>query len=91
MALVPDPPTPAARPKPEQMAVTGPLGGPSYAYRGAIIDCQPGGYVCVLKMPGHPLNDHRFGAVGTVTALVDLWLDDLQLPSYMRPMPPAKP
>lgn len=28
-----------------------PLSGPSYAYRGAVIDCQKGGHVCVLQMP----------------------------------------
>ena len=55
MASFPDPPAPAARPEPEQTALPGPLGGPSYGYRGTVIDCQKGGHVCVMKMPEHPL------------------------------------
>ena len=72
MALFPDPPTPAAWPEPEQNAWTAPLSGPSYNYRGAVIDCQTGGHVCVLKMPNHPLQGRGFGALGTITPLADL-------------------
>lgn len=84
MVLFPDPPAPAARPKPEQTAAEGPLGGRSYRYRGAAIDCQKGGHVCTLRMPDHPLHDRGFGSVGTVTTLVDLWLDERRLPNHMR-------
>ena len=90
MALFPDPSAPAARPEPEQTASPGPLGGPSYSYRGAVIDCQKGGHVCVLKMPDHPLHGRGFGALGTITPLVDLWLDERRLPSYMRAVKPAR-
>ena len=90
MALFPDPPAPAARPELEQTALSGPLGGPSYSYRGAVIDCQKDGHMCVLKMLDHPLNGHGFGALGTVTPLVDLWLDDLSLPRHMRGMPSVR-
>ncbi|MBL6459264.1 hypothetical protein JMJ55_28485 [Belnapia sp. T6] len=57
-------PLPApARPEPEQTAAAGPLGGPSYARRGAVIDCQKGGHVCTLRMEGYPLDGHGFGSV----------------------------
>ena len=61
-----------ARPEPELTAAEGPLGGPSYSYRGAVIDCQKGGHVCLLRMPEHPLHGHSFGVAGTITPLVDL-------------------
>jgi len=32
----------------------------------------PGGYVCGLFMPEHPLHGRNFGVVGTVTSLVNL-------------------
>ena len=67
----------------------GPLGGPSYAYRGATIDCMKGGYVCRLQMPAHPLHGRSFGVAGTITPLVDLWLDEGRLPGYMRVVPKA--
>ncbi len=35
-------------------------------------------------MEGHPLHGHSFGVVGTVTALVDLWVDIRGLPEHMR-------
>jgi hypothetical protein len=84
MALFPDPPAPGAHPKPEQTVAKGPLGGPSYRYRGAVIHCQNGGHVCTLRMPDHPLHDRGFGSVGTIAPLVDLWIDERRLPSYMR-------
>jgi hypothetical protein len=34
---------------------------------------RPGGHVCGLFMPAHPLHGRNFGVVGTVTSLVDLW------------------
>ena len=45
---------------------------------------QKGGHVCILRMPDHPLHGRGFGALGTITQLVDLWLDERRLPSYMR-------
>ena len=42
-------------------------------------------------MPDHPLHGSTFGVVGTVTLLVDLWVEERRLPGYMRAMPKAKP
>ena len=86
---------PLIPPEPEraklvETALDGSLGGPSYAYRGAVIDCLKGGHVCRLVMPEHPLHDHSFGAAGTITPLVDLWLNEGRLPRYMRAVPKAK-
>jgi hypothetical protein len=38
-------------------------------------------------MPAHPLHGHSFGVAGTITPLVDLWLDAGRLPRYMRAVP----
>lgn len=73
----------------EETTATGPLGGPSYGYRGAVIDCMKGGHVCRLLLPAHPLTGMSFGVTGTVTPLVDLWLDEGRLPAYMRAIPRA--
>ena len=72
------------RPEPELTAEAGPWGGPVWRYRGAEIRCLKGGHVCALLMKGHPLDGHTFGVVGTVTPLVDLWIRERRLPSYMR-------
>jgi hypothetical protein len=40
--------------------------------RGAVIDCQKDGHICMLQMPDHPLDGVGFGVVGTITPLVDL-------------------
>ena len=80
-SMFPDPPEP---PQLVQTAEQGPWGGPTYSYRNAHTECAPGGHVCGLFMPEHPLHGRNFGVVGTVTALVDLWADTGQLPSYMR-------
>jgi hypothetical protein len=82
--FVDEPPQAASRPGPEQTAAHGPLGGPSYTYRNAGIDCLKGGHVCLLRMASHPLDGRSFGVVGTITPLVDLWLDEGRLPNYMR-------
>ena len=72
----------------EQLAATGPWGsGPSYRYRGAEIRCMPGGHVCALFMPEHPLHKSTFGAPGTVQPLVDLWLDEHRLPPHYQAVP----
>ncbi|MBL6082539.1 hypothetical protein JMJ56_31740 [Belnapia sp. T18] len=72
-----------------------PSGGAAQPYRGddgrgAIIDCLKAGHVCLLRMPGHPLDSHGFGVVGTITPLVDLWVEEQRLPKYMRAVPMAK-
>ena len=90
MTNVPDPPTLVACPKPEQTAGVGPLGGPSYKYRGATIDCQPGGYTCTLRMPDYPFHGWGLGSVDVITMLVDLWLEQKRMPKYMRVVPPAR-
>ena len=72
------------RPEPELTAEAGPRGGPVYRYRGAEIRCDEGGQVCGLFMEGHPLHGRSFGAVGTVTPLVDLWVDIRGLPEHLR-------
>jgi hypothetical protein len=82
MTLFPDPPPPLLVPtrlEPEQTAADGPLGGPCYSYRGAVIDCQKGSNVCTLRMSDHPLDGQGFGCVGTITPLIDLWLDERRL------------
>jgi hypothetical protein len=76
-----------ARPFPTETATAGPWGGPTYSYRGARIECLPGGHVCDLFMEGHPLDGWTFGVVGTVTPLVDLWVEERRLPAYMRAVP----
>ena len=38
-------------------------------------------------MPDHPLNGSTFGVPGTLTKLVDLWVEERRLPSYMRAVP----
>ena len=86
MALFLDPPLPAARPEPELTAAEGPWGGPTYSYRGAEIRCAKGGHVCGLFMEGHPFHGATFGAVGTVTLLVDLWIEGRLLP-HIRAVP----
>ena len=68
-SMFPDPPEP---PQLVQTSAQGLWGGPSYAYRGARIECAPGGHVCGLFMPEHPLHGRNFGVVGTVTPLIDL-------------------
>jgi hypothetical protein len=78
-------PEPPPLPQPVQTAAQGPWGGPTYSYRGARIECLPGGHVCALFMPEHPLHGLTFGVVGTITPLVDLWTDESRLPAYMRP------
>lgn len=77
---------PSQRPEPEQTAAVGPWGGPSYTYRGARIECLPGGHVCGFTMDGHPLSGKgTFGVVGTITPLIDEWLDHGRLPVHRRP------
>jgi hypothetical protein len=39
---------------------------------------------------GASLNRLNFGAVGTITLLVELWVDEQKLPKYMRVVPKAK-
>ena len=73
-----------ARPEPELVTAEGPWGGPVYRHRGAEITCTKGGHVCELRMPGHPLDGWSFGVVGTVTPLVDLWVEERRLPAYFR-------
>ena len=81
------PPNQPERPSPTETAAQGPWGGPVYSYRGAEIRCLKGGHVCALLMEGHPLHGATFGVVGTVTPLVDLWVEERRLPSYMRAVP----
>ncbi len=76
-----------ARTEPELLAAEGPWGGPVFHYRGAEIRCLKGGHVCALLMPDHPLHGSTFGVPGTVTKLVDLWVEERRLPSYMRVVP----
>ena len=78
---------PPERPDPELTAAEGPWGGPTYTYRGAEIRCLKGGHVCALFMEGHPLDGTTFGAPGTITPLVDLWIRERRLPGYMRVVP----
>ena len=74
-------------PRPELIAAEGPWGGPVYHHRGAETGCNKGGHVCGLFMEGHPLHGHTFGVVGTITPLVDLWVEEGRLPGHMRLAP----
>jgi hypothetical protein len=38
-------------------------------------------------MDGHPLNGLTFGVVGSITPLVDSWIDAGRLPNFMRAAP----
>jgi hypothetical protein len=76
-----------ARPVPQLTAAEGPSGGPVYRYRGAEIQCAKGDHPCALLMEGHPFHGATFGAVGTVTLLVDLWIEGRLLPGHMRAVP----
>ena len=80
---------PPPRTEPELVTAEGPWGGPVYAHRSAEIRCGKGGHVCSLLMEGHPLHGHTFGVAGTITPLVDLWLDERRLPEHMRLVPKA--
>jgi hypothetical protein len=40
-------------------------------------------------MPDHPLHARGFGSVGTITPLVDLWVEEQRLPKFMRVVPKA--
>jgi hypothetical protein len=77
------------RPFPTETAAVGPWGGPVYGYRGAEIRCAKGGHVCALLMLDHPLHGQTFGVLGTITLLIDLWVEERRLPSYMRATPKA--
>jgi hypothetical protein len=77
------------QPSPTETAAVGPWGGPVYSYRNAEIRCNRRGQVCALLMPGHPLHGSFFGAVGTITPLIDLWVEERRLPGYMRAVPKA--
>jgi hypothetical protein len=41
-------------------------------------------------MSDHPLYGRSFGCIGTGTPLVDLWVEEERLPSYMRLVPKAR-
>jgi len=72
------------RPSPLETAAVGPWGGPVYSYRGAEIRCNKGGHVRTLLMPDHPLHGRNFSVAGTITPLIDLWVEERRLPSYMH-------
>ena len=90
VSMFSDPPSPDAKPDYllKEAALAGLLGGPSYAYRGAVVDSKEGGHVCRLTMDGHPLTSVSFGVAGTITPLVGLRLDEGRLPEA-RPMTSA--
>jgi hypothetical protein len=52
-----------------------------------VVQCYRGEHVCGLFLEGHPLNGLAFGVVGTITPLVDLWVEKRELPGYMRAIP----
>jgi hypothetical protein len=61
MSMFSEPPSTGDTPAYQLTETTleGPLGGPSYGYRSAVIDCMKGGYVCRLLLPAHPLDRHE--------------------------------
>jgi hypothetical protein len=38
-------------------------------------------------MPDHPLDGTTFGVPGTITPLVDAWVENGRLPGHMRAVP----
>ena len=48
---------------------------------------KKGGHVCTLKMPDYSIDGLGSGIVGTITPLVNLWVNEMRLPCYMRAMP----
>ncbi len=56
----------------------------------ARIECLKDGRLCSLFMDGRPLHGRGFSALGTITPLVEPWLDEGRLPSYMRLVPKAR-
>jgi hypothetical protein len=58
--------------------------------RRARIECFKGGRSCSLFTDRHPLHGRGFSALGTITPLVEPWLDEGRLPSYMRVVPKAR-
>jgi hypothetical protein len=84
LGRVPTPPDPHRL---KQTSAEGPWGGPTYRYRGARIECRKDELVCGLFMAGHPLNQFGFGVVGTITPLVDMWLNERQRASVVRAVP----
>ncbi|MBR0663985.1 hypothetical protein GXW71_06400 [Roseomonas hellenica] len=66
-------------------AEVGEWGGPNYEYRGAKIRCNPGGHVCAFVLEGHPLSAKAtHGVPGTITPIIDAWLDEGRLLSWYR-------
>jgi hypothetical protein len=51
----PDPTAPSDKPHHQltETALKGQLGGPTYVYRSAVIDCMKGAHVCRLTLYGH--------------------------------------
>jgi hypothetical protein len=47
-------------------------------------DAFAGIFIRSAVMDGHPLQGMTFGVVGTITPLVDLCVEEHQLPAYMR-------
>ena len=76
----------------ELVTADGPWGGPLCRYRGGEVRCLRGGHVCGLLMEAHPVHGITMGVPGTITPLIDLWLDERRLPAHMRAVPrQAKP
>ena len=78
---------PAAVHQLDLTAAEGPWGGPAYRYSGAEIRCLRGGNVCGLVMAEHPFDGSSFGVPGTITPLIDLWLDEKRLPAHVKAVP----
>jgi hypothetical protein len=43
-----------------------------------------------LAMEGQPLNGTTMGVPGTLTPLIDPWLDEKRLPAHLRGVPKAE-
>jgi hypothetical protein len=85
MSLLPPDPPSASRHDVKLETEKGLWDGPTHSYRGATIHCMKGSHVCGFVLDGHPLSRRgSFGVVGTITPLIDLWLDHHRLPAYMR-------
>ena len=61
--------------------------GPVFRYREAEILSLRDGQVCGLLMAAHPLYGATFGVPGTITPLIDIWLDEGRLPGHLSVVP----
>lgn len=77
---------PATTDQPRVTANPGPLGGPRYAYRGAVMDANDKATLFSLRLDGLPGNWASLGSLAACVRICDAWLDTKRLPApYVTP------